>query len=64
MELTLEEIYNGCVKKVIFTKKSTAESGLIETQERELTIDVKPGMPDGTMFIFEGYRHQSHDPQV
>lgn len=54
IELSLEEIFNGCVKRVTHTQKVTNELGETTSREKELTLDVKPGLPDGTMFIFEG----------
>jgi hypothetical protein len=54
VELTLEEIYHGCSKKVTHTRKILYESGRIQEEERTLVIDAKPGLPDGTRFVFEG----------
>ncbi|GMH42950.1 hypothetical protein BSKO_10872 [Bryopsis sp. KO-2023] len=58
--LSLEEIYHGCTKKVTHVRKTTDALGVVvESEERELTIDVKPGLPDGTIFVFEGEGHVS-----
>ena len=54
VELTLEEIYHGCSKKVTHTRKTLYDSGRIQEDERTLVIDAKPGLPDGTRFVFEG----------
>jgi hypothetical protein len=54
VELTLEEIYHGCSKKVTHTRKTLLESGRIQEEERTLVIDAKPGLPEGTRFVFEG----------
>lgn len=54
MELTLEEIYFGCLKKVTHKRKVLLENGEYFEEPRTLTIDVKPGLPSGTRFVFEG----------
>mmetsp|Transcript_5049 Transcript_5049/g.10956 ORF Transcript_5049/g.10956 Transcript_5049/m.10956 type:complete len:346 (-) Transcript_5049:616-1653(-) len=54
VELTLEEIYHGCLKKVTHKRKVLLESGEYMEEPRTLTIDVKPGLPSGTRFVFEG----------
>lgn len=54
VKLTLEELYHGCLKKVVFQRKKLAADDNVETEERELVIDVRPGLPDGTRFVFEG----------
>lgn len=59
IELSLEEIYHGCLKKVSHSRKILSIDGSIEEQMRELTIDVKPGLPDGTRFVFEGEGNQT-----
>uniref|UniRef100_A0A7S0V4F8 J domain-containing protein n=1 Tax=Polytomella parva TaxID=51329 RepID=A0A7S0V4F8_9CHLO len=53
LELTLEEIFHGCLKRVKHKRMVQKDDITIE-EDRELTIDVKPGMPSGTRFIFEG----------
>lgn len=54
VELTLEEIYHGCLKKVVHTRKVLQPTGEVIEEQRSLTIDVKAGLPDGTRFVFEG----------
>ncbi len=54
MDLTLEEIYFGCMKKVTHKRKVLHESGECTEEMRTLTIDVKSGLPSGTRFVFEG----------
>jgi len=54
VEMTLEEIYHGCLKKVSHKRKVLLESGEYIEEPRFLTIDVKPGLPSGTRFVFEG----------
>ncbi|KAF5832029.1 radial spoke protein 16 [Dunaliella salina] len=54
VELTLEEIYFGCLKKVTHKRKVLHENGECTEEQRTLTIDVKSGLPSGTRFVFEG----------
>ncbi len=54
MELTLEEIFFGCLKKVTHKRKVLTETKEYLEETRTLTIDVKPGLPTGTRFVFEG----------
>lgn len=54
VELTLEEIFHGCLKKVTHKRKVLLENGEYIEETRNLTIDVKPGLPSGTRFVFEG----------
>ena len=54
LPLTLEEVYHGCLKKVHFQRRRVGAANELEAEERELTVDVKPGLPDGTCFVFEG----------
>ncbi len=54
VELTLEEIFHGCLKKVTHKRKVMLENGEYMEELRTLTIDVKPGLPSGTRFVFEG----------
>ena len=54
LDLTLEEMYHGCLKRLVHNRKITDEGGNVRIEPRELTISVKPGMPDGTVFLFEG----------
>lgn len=54
VKLTLEELYHGCLKKVVFQRKRLLPDETVETEDRELVIDIRPGLPDGTRFVFEG----------
>ncbi|KAJ9528325.1 hypothetical protein QJQ45_014309 [Haematococcus lacustris] len=54
VELSLEELYFGCLKKVTHKRKVLLEGGEYLEEPRTLTIDVKPGLPTGTRFVFEG----------
>lgn len=57
--LTLEEVYHGVMKQVTHTRRVLQPDGATEVQERELTIDVKPGLPDGTQFVFQREGNQT-----
>jgi DnaJ homolog subfamily B member 13 len=54
VKLSLEELYNGCLKKVVFQRKKMLADDSVETEDRELVIDIRPGLPDGTRFVFDG----------
>lgn len=54
LECTLEELFNGCIKKVIITRDVVATTGLIVKEEEVVTIMVKPGWKRGTKITFEG----------
>ncbi|PHT34351.1 hypothetical protein CQW23_26151 [Capsicum baccatum] len=54
LECTLEELCNGCIKKVTITRDFIATTGLIIKEEEVLTIKVKPGWKRGTKISFEG----------
>lgn len=54
VELSLEEIFHGCLKKVTHKRKVLLESGEYIEETRNLTIDIKPGLPSGTRFVFDG----------
>jgi len=56
LELTLEEVFFGCMKKVKVLRRVMSEmgDGTTELKEKILTVDIKPGLPEGTEFAFEG----------
>ncbi|XP_055833037.1 uncharacterized protein LOC129902046 [Solanum dulcamara] len=54
LDCTLEELCNGCIKKVIITRDVVATTGLIVKEEEVVTIMVKPGWKRGTKITFEG----------
>ena len=62
VKLTLEEVYFGCLKRVTFQRRKIGATGDMEVEHREVTIDVKPGSPEGTCFVFEGYVHAFAGP--
>ncbi|KAG1680426.1 hypothetical protein FOA52_015517 [Chlamydomonas sp. UWO 241] len=53
VELSLEEIFHGCLKRVTHKRKVLLENSEYIEESRSLTIDVKPGLPSGTRFVFE-----------
>ncbi|KAI8324979.1 DnaJ-domain-containing protein [Martensiomyces pterosporus] len=50
---TLEELYNGCTKKLKVTRRSPSHTGGLATTEKVLQIDVKPGWKAGTKIRFQ-----------
>ena len=54
MEATLEEIFNGCRKKMVVSRKVLAGDGhSTSTQDKTLAVDIKPGWKNGTKITFE-----------
>jgi DnaJ C terminal domain len=51
--LSLEEVASGCLKQVAYQRKRICDGEML-MEEREVTIEFKPGMMDGTTFVFEG----------
>ncbi|PON68386.1 Terminal organelle assembly protein [Parasponia andersonii] len=54
LECTLEELLEGCLKKIKITRNVIAETGIIVQEEETLWINVKPGWKKGTKITFEG----------
>eukprot|EP01025_Chloroclados_australasicus_P019085 TRINITY_DN2026_c0_g2_i2.p1 TRINITY_DN2026_c0_g2~~TRINITY_DN2026_c0_g2_i2.p1 ORF type:complete len:359 (-),score=45.09 TRINITY_DN2026_c0_g2_i2:365-1441(-) len=55
LEVTLEELFYGCLKRVHYTRRvKNQDSGLEEIQKKEATVNVQRGLPEGTRFEFEG----------
>ncbi|CAA9986425.1 heat shock protein, putative [Plasmodium knowlesi strain H] len=53
LPVTLEELYNGCQKKLKVTRKRY--NGPVSYDDQKvLTVDIKPGLCDGTQIIFQG----------
>ena len=48
LALSLEDLYNGCTKKLKVTRRSMDSSHQIVQSEKILTVDVKPGWKAGT----------------
>ncbi|CAK9309301.1 unnamed protein product [Citrullus colocynthis] len=53
LECTLEELCEGCVKKIMITRDAIV-NGIIVQEEDLLKIEVKPGWKKGTKITFEG----------
>ncbi|KAF8472457.1 hypothetical protein BDZ91DRAFT_790353 [Kalaharituber pfeilii] len=51
---TLEEIFHGTKKKLRVKRKTFDEAGKIQREDKELEINVKPGMKPGSKFKFKG----------
>ncbi|XP_075652061.1 uncharacterized protein LOC142622476 [Castanea sativa] len=54
LECTLEELFEGCVKKIKINRDVITNTGMIVQQEEVLKIQVKPGWKKGTKVTFEG----------
>ena len=53
LSLTLEEVYNGCTKKMKISRKVLNDDGhTTSTREKILTINVKRGWREGTRITF------------
>jgi DnaJ-class molecular chaperone len=52
--VSLEELYKGCVKLVNHNRRCVDESGNVTIEQRSLAVDIKPGLLDGTRFVFQG----------
>uniref|UniRef100_T1JBY4 J domain-containing protein n=1 Tax=Strigamia maritima TaxID=126957 RepID=T1JBY4_STRMM len=51
--LTLEELYQGCLKKMRITRRVLEDNGQTTVmRDKILTIGVKPGLPEGSRIIF------------
>lgn len=54
LDVTLEELYNGCTKRLkIERKRVNKEGGVISSSHKYLTITVRPGWKKGTRITFE-----------
>jgi len=54
LNCTLEELSEGCVKKIMITRDVITNTGIIIQEEEMLKIKVKPGWREGTKVAFEG----------
>lgn len=52
LKCTLEELFNGCVKRYNATRKRFTEEGDLIDEIKTLTINVKPGWKKGTKITF------------
>ncbi|XP_011404761.1 PREDICTED: dnaJ homolog subfamily B member 4-like [Amphimedon queenslandica] len=60
LNLTLEELYRGCVKNLKITKQVINPDGTRSSQDKIITITVKPGWKEGTKITFAEEGDQSH----
>uniref|UniRef100_A0AAV1TPL4 J domain-containing protein n=1 Tax=Peronospora matthiolae TaxID=2874970 RepID=A0AAV1TPL4_9STRA len=55
LEVPLEQLYAGCVKKLKITRKvHDPSSNTLREEQKILEINIKPGWKDGTKVTFEG----------
>jgi DnaJ homolog subfamily B member 13 len=53
LDLTLEELYHGCVKKVKISRRILSDDGMTTaSSDKILTIEVGPGWKEGTKIVF------------
>jgi DnaJ family protein B protein 4 len=53
IQVTLEELFQGCTKKLKITKKVADEQkGTVKQEDKILSLDVKPGWKSGTKVTF------------
>ena len=52
VDLSLEDLYSGCTKKMKISRKVLSADGTASTEDRILTIEVKPGWKAGTKVTF------------
>lgn len=64
LKLTLEEIFNGCHKKMMVKRKVfDPQTGKRSTQDKLLEIDTKPGIKKGTKYKFKDVGDQEEGGQ-
>ncbi|KAL5982779.1 hypothetical protein ACLOJK_016855 [Asimina triloba] len=54
LDCTLEDLLNGCVKKIMIDREVLADNGIMVQEQELLRIKVKPGWKTGTKITFEG----------
>jgi len=65
LEVSLHELYNGCLKKVAYERKVLQLDGRsTKAQPEELSVEVKPGYSDATVLNFsnKGMEAEGHKP--
>ncbi|XP_077500154.1 uncharacterized protein LOC144110954 [Amblyomma americanum] len=61
LDVTLEEVYNGCTRKVKVRRKVIAPGQRVATSdEKVFTVEVKPGWKAGTRITFHREGNQYH----
>lgn len=65
LECTLQEFYNGCMKKVVYERKKLLHDGkTARAQRHEMDVEVKPGFSDQTTLTYtqKGNEAEGHKP--
>ena len=64
VSVSLEELYNGCTKKLKISRWVMSPDGTSSVQDKVLQVDVKPGWKAGTKVTFpeEGNHHPGRIP--
>jgi len=52
LPVSLEDICNGCTKKMKITRKIVGSDGSTKTEDKVLTVVIKPGWKSGTKITF------------
>lgn len=60
VNLNLEDIYMGCVKKYMMKAKVFKNSNETIMVDENFVLEIKPGMKDGSKFTFPGRGDQKH----
>ncbi|KAI6172255.1 J domain-containing protein [Aphelenchoides besseyi] len=62
LPVSLEDIAKGCTKKMKITKKIVSPNGQTRTEDKVLTVTIKPGWKSGTKITFpkEGDQYPGH----
>jgi len=59
LEVSLDQLYTGCTKKIKITRKVyDASTNQMKEEQQVVEIQVKPGWKDGTKVTYEGYGDQ------
>lgn len=60
LDVTLHELYNGCLKKVEYERKVLQLDGRsTRNQKEELSVEVKPGYSEATLLTFSNKGHEA-----
>ena len=64
VSVSLDELYNGCTKKLKISRRVVSPDGTSSSQEKVLQVDVKPGWKAGTKVTFpeEGDQYPGRIP--
>ncbi|KAE9555749.1 hypothetical protein FO519_000963 [Halicephalobus sp. NKZ332] len=52
LPVSLEDIHKGCTKKMRITRKVVSADGSVKTEDKVLSINIKPGWKSGTKITF------------